>query len=65
MRSRNHFLTLLLAGAGTLHGAEPRPGIVLCDAPMLTFPGASPRENVWAKPNRPTRACGCLERSIP
>jgi len=65
MRSWNHFLTLLLAGAGTSHYAEPTPRVVLRDAPMLKFPGASPRENVRAKPNRPTRARGCLERSIP
>jgi len=28
MGSWNHFLTLLLAGAGTLHGAEPTPGVL-------------------------------------
>lgn len=65
MRSWDRFLTFLLAGAGTLHHAEPTPRVVLRDAPRLRFPGASSRENVRAKPNRPTRARGCLERSIP
>ena len=56
MRSWNHFLTLLLAGAGTLHHAEPTPRVVSRDSPVLKSPGASARENVRAKPNRATRA---------